>query len=187
MKRFMYIASCVSLALMFVFFIIMANTFNSVFLTLGITCMTICYHFTIRLVIGGIMDRISLDNFKPNAGRFRERGFERRFYKTLRVKKWKRFVPTYNDEHFSMKNSLETLIGETCRAEAVHWLCIAASLVSIAFTAVFGSLAAFLVTGIIGALIDLVFVIIQRYNRPRLIKAAAMEVARGEDRKGAAE
>ncbi|MDE6727234.1 MAG: hypothetical protein K2J80_04760, partial [Oscillospiraceae bacterium] len=50
----------------------------------------------------------------------------------------------------------------------------AASLASITFAFVFGSLPAFLITGVLGALVDLVFVIVQRYNRPRLIRCAAM-------------
>ena len=175
MKRFMYTAAGASLVLMFVFFIFMVvvNKSQNVFLTLGITCMTICYHFTIRLFIGGIMDSIELSQFKPGSWRFRERKFEKKLYKTLRVKKWKKFAPTYDESKFDLsRNPTETVIGETCRAESVHWLCIVASLVSISFTVIFGSLPAFLITGIAGALVDLVFVVIQRYNRPRLMRYA---------------
>lgn len=180
MKRFMFIAAGASLALMFVFFIIMVNVrvvaTQNVFLTLGITAMTICYHFTIRLVIGGIMDRLKLSNFQPSAWRFRERKFEKKLYKTIRVKKWKKFAPTYDDSKFDLSHSTtENVIGETCRAESVHWMCAAASLASITFAAIFESLPAFLITGIAGALFDLLFVIIQRYNRPRLIRYAAKQ------------
>ena len=174
MKRFMYTAAGVSLVLMFVFFIFMVNTSKGIFLTLGVTSMTICYHFTARLVIGSIMDKIDLSQFKPGSWRFRERKFEKKLYKAIRVKKWKRFAPTYDDSKFDItRNSAETVIGETCRAETVHWMCIAASLVSISFALIFDSLPAFLITGIAGALVDLVFVIIQRYNRPRLKRYAA--------------
>ena len=159
---------------MFVFFILMSNTHKNVFLTLGITSMTICYHFTMRLVIGSVMARISLSQFDPDSFRFRERGFERKLYKALRVKKWKKFAPTYDDNLFDLtKNPIDNVIGETCRAESVHWLCAAAGLASIALTSVFGSLIAFLITGIISALVDMVFIVIQRYNRPRLMRYAA--------------
>lgn len=174
MKRVMYSAAAGSLVLMFVFFIIMVNTSKSIFMTLGITFMTICYHFTVRLVIGGVMDRISLTQFHPDSWRFREHKFEKKLYKLLCVKKWKKFAPTYDDDKFDLsRNPTEDVIGETCRAEIVHWLCIGASLASITFAALFGSLAAFLITGILGALFDLMFVIIQRYNRPRLMRFAA--------------
>lgn len=173
MKRFMYTAACVSMVLMFAFFFLMVNTAKSVFCTLGITFMTICYHFTVRLVIGSVTDRIKLSQFKPEARQFRERKFERKLYKALRVKKWKKFAPTYDKKLFSLKdNSLDNVIGETCRAEVVHSLCVLASLASICLAVWFGSLPAFLITGILGALVDLVFVIIQRYNRPRLKRLA---------------
>ena len=174
MKRVMYIAAGGSLVLMFVFFILMVNTSQSIFLTLGITFMTICYHFTIRLVIGNVMAGIKLSNFNPEAWRFRECRFEKKLYKAIRVKKWKKLAPTYDNSLFDVtNNSVDAVIGETCRAESVHWMCIAASLASITFTMIFGSLAAFLITGIAGALFDLMFVIIQRYNRPRLMRSAA--------------
>ena len=174
MKRIMFIAAGASLVLMFVFFILMVNTEKSVFLTLGITFMTICYHFTVRLVIGGAMDVIKLSQFKPDSWRFRERKFEKKLYKTLRVKKWKKFAPTYDEDKFDLdKHPTENVIGETCRAENVHWLCVAASLATITFSVPFGSLTVFLITGIAGALFDLMFVIIQRYNRPRLMRFAA--------------
>lgn len=160
--------------LMFAAFIMMVNTEKNIFLTLGITFMTICYHFTIRLVIGNIMASISLSMFKPEAWRYRERKFEKKLYKAIRVKKWKKFAPTYNKNLFDLScNPTEDIIGETCRSENVHWLCIAASLASITFAVPFGSLAVFLITGIAGALVDLTFVIIQRYNRPRLMRFAA--------------
>ena len=159
---------------MFVFFTLMLITGKNFFATLGITAMTIGYHFTVRLVIGGVMDRVKLSKFRPEAWRFRERRFEKKLYKVLRVKKWKKFAPTYDDGKFDLSyNTTKNIIGETCRAENVHWLCIVASLASIAFSITFGALAVFIVTGVLGALIDLMFVIIQRYNRPRLMRYAA--------------
>lgn len=173
MKRFMYTAAGASLALMFLFFFLMKYTNKGVYLTLGITAMTICYHFAIRLVIGNIIGSIKLSQFDPNSFRYRERKFERNLYKALRVKKWKKFAPTYDERVFSVKdNTFDELARATCRAENTHWLCAAAGLVSICFATWFGSLAAFLITGILGAFADLVFVIIQRYNRPRLVRLA---------------
>ena len=87
------------------------------------------------------------------------------------MKKWKKYIPTYDNEQFSLKtHSADEIAKATCRAETVHWLCAAASLVTICFAVWFGALPAFLITGILGALVDLVFVIVQRYNRPRLLK-----------------
>lgn len=172
MKRFMYTAAAVSLALMIGFCILAKYTELEVFVTLAITAMTTGYHFTIRLVIGSITAALKLSKFDPKAACYRERKFERKLYKALRVKKWKKFAPTYDKSLFSLDNPPEDIVGEMCRAETTHWLCAAASLVSICFTIWFGSLPAFLITAILGAAVDMMFIVIQRYNRPRLMRLA---------------
>lgn len=167
----MFSTAIIGMVLTIGFFALAAYTHKGVFLTLGITAMTICYHFTIRLVIGGLMELVPNENFNPRSPRFRELPFERSFYKSLKVRAWKQFVPTYDSDKFSIKNrALEDIARETCRAEAVHWLCVFASLASIFFAVRFGSLPAFLITGILGAAADMVFIILQRYNRPRLLR-----------------
>lgn len=160
----------VSLALMFLFFTLMVNIARDAFCVLGIIFMTLCYHFTIRLVIISIMERISLSNFDPESRRFRGFEFEDRLWKILRVKKWKTLIPAYDKQVFSIKRPLEELAGETCRSESVHILCALASLSTILFATMFGVWPAFIITGVLGALIDLAYVAVMRYNRPRLIK-----------------
>ena len=113
MKKFMYITALVSLALMFSFSLLAKHTELEVFATLAITAMTICYHFTIRLVIGNITGCIRLSKFDSKAACYRERKFERRLYKALRVKKWKSFAPTYDKSVFSLDNTLEDIARAT--------------------------------------------------------------------------
>lgn len=168
----MYIVAVISLALMFGFALLAKQTELEVFATLSVTAMTICYHFTIRLVIGNITGCVKLSKFDPKAACYRERNFERKLYKALRVKKWKAFAPTYDKSVFSLDNTLDNIARATCRAETTHWLCAAASLASICLTVWFNALPAFLITAILGAAADLVFIVIQRYNRPRLLKIA---------------
>lgn len=171
-KRFMYVAAGGSLALMFLFFILMVNTAERGYLTPGITFMTIGYHFTVRLFIGNVMGKLPLSRFNPDAWRFRERRFERILYKILRVRKWKKFIPSYDNGEFSLKDrSIGDIARATCRAESVHTLCVLASLVTVCFSTWFGSFIVFLITGILGAAADMVFIIVQRYNRPRLLRA----------------
>lgn len=169
----MYLIALASLVLMFGFSLAATHTELEVFATLAITSMTICYHFTIRLVIGNITGCIKLSRFDPSTFCYRERKFERKLYKALRVKKWKKFAPTYDKSAFSVNdNTIEDIARATCRAEITHWFCVAASLASICFTVWFNALPAFLITGILGAAADLVFIVIQRYNRPRLVRLA---------------
>lgn len=175
-KRFMYKVSFVSLFLMFALFALAEGTQKPVFMSFGITAVTICYHFTVRLVIGNIFESVNSSYFKPDSLRFREMRFERKLYKALRVKMWKKFVPTYEESKFTLKgNTAEEIIGETCRAEAAHWMCIFASLASIMLSSLFGATPVFIVTAILGALTDLVVILVQRFNRPRLRRMVDME------------
>ena len=80
-------------------------------------------------------------------------------------------MPTYSPEEFSFKErSLEELVFASCKSEIIHECNIAASFIPLAFSLVFGDLPVFLITSLASACFELIFVIMQRYNRPRLIK-----------------
>lgn len=178
-KRFMYAVSAASLVLMFVFSGIYRSSDWEIFAVLGITAMTINYHFTIRLVIGDVTDAIMRNEADWSKPWFRERKFEEKLYKKLKVKKWKNRLPTIDEDAFDLaKKPIERIIGATCQAEIVHELDMLASLAAISFAAWFGSLWVFVITSVLGAAFDLIFVIMQRYNRPRLIKYAAAKRSR---------
>lgn len=168
MFRIMY----VSFACMIVFFVVNYFINNNVIFSLGVTSLTIFYHVGIRLFLGEFL----LLKFIPSdidykRKWFQQNKFEQRIYKILRVKKWKGNMPTYSPDEFSTeKNSWEQIVSATCKSEIIHGTNIIVSFVPILFTFVFGSFVAFLITSIVGACLDLVFVIMQRYNRPRLIR-----------------
>ena len=172
MKKSMFVISGITLVLTFVFFGLFVGQKQSVFLTLGVTSMTICYHFTVRMAIGTVCDFIMKNKVDYSRSWFSEKSFEKSLYKKLKVKCWKDFLPTFRGEYFSLKqHSIEEVLGAGCQAEIIHWLCIAASLLAMLFAIPFGSFGIFCATSVIGSLADLVYVIIQRYNRPRLIRA----------------
>ena len=92
-----------------------------------------------------------------------------KFYNFLRVKKWKKHMPTYNPEYYDVrKHSVEEIIQATCQAEIVHEINMILSFVPVIFTIWFGSLVTFLVTSFVAFCFDSIFVIMQRFNRPRL-------------------
>ena len=85
--------------------------------------------------------------------------------------KWKKFIPTYSPETFDTTNkSIEEIVGATCQAEVVHEIIMLFSLLPIALIPIFNAPAVFIITSILSMMIDSIFVILQRYNRPRLIK-----------------
>lgn len=171
-KRVMYIGSVGSMALMFAAFGLYKLIGARSYITVGITAMTVCYHFTIRLVIGNIVDAVMRNEADWRKPWFREKPFEKKLYKRLRVSRWKNRLPTIDENAFAFgKTPTERIIGATCQSEIVHELDILASLAAILFAIPFGDLWVFLITAVLGAAFDLVFVIMQRYNRPRLLRA----------------
>ena len=137
--------------------------------SLAITFGTCFYHFAIRLAVGHVIDAIYRNKMNYNKWWFRERKFEAKLYKFLRVKEWKKHLPTYNPKDYSVtERSFEEIIQVTCQSEVVHEINMILSFVPVVFTVWFGSLAVFLITSCIAFCFDSIFVILQRYNRPRL-------------------
>ena len=80
-------------------------------------------------------------------------------------------TPKMIDPEFSLKiHSMEEIVNNMCHAEAVHELIMLLSFTTLFFSIPLGAFPAFLITAIIAASIDMVFVIIQRYNRPRVMR-----------------
>ena len=82
-------------------------------------------------------------------------------------------MPTYNPKLFSLQeNSLEEILCNMCQAEVVHEVIILLSFVPLAFSLVWDSFFVFLITSVLAAGFDLLFVMLQRFNRPRVAKLA---------------
>ena len=147
-------------------------------LSAAITAGTTFYHFAMRLLVGTIVPRC-VRNPEGNPW-FRPRAFETKLYKALRVKLWKDRMPTYDPASFSLQhNSLEQIVYNSCVSEAVHAVIVLFSFVPILFSLWWGALPVFLTTSILAALFDSCFVMMQRYNRPRLVRILRKKEASG--------
>lgn len=86
-------------------------------------------------------------------------------------KKWKKWVPVFNPKDYDLKNnSIAEIIQVTCQAEVVHEIIMILSFVPVIFSVWFGAAEVFLITSCVAFLIDSIFVVLQRYNRPRLMR-----------------
>lgn len=136
-------------------------------LSLAITVGTICYHFSMRLLVGALIP----NRFDPESRWFQPHKAETALYKKLRVKYWKDHLPTYDPRLFSMQdNTLEGIVKNTCQAEIVHEVIIVCSFIPLLASLLWGEFWVFATTSVIAALLDSVFVMLQRYNRPRLMR-----------------
>ena len=139
----------------------------------AITFGTIAYHLVMRLFVGTLVDCILHNQVDYNKKWFHVYPFEMKLYNKLKVKKWKGKIPTYNEELFSIeKRTFHEIAQATCQSEIVHEINAALSFLPLFTTGVFGSFMVFLITSVLAACFDLMFVIVQRYNRPLLVKLA---------------
>ena len=171
MKRKMILTTVfllIGFAISLPIFIVTRNTIvEAVTITIGITL----YHFAMRLTVGAIVNLIMKNKANYKNVWFREKRFEKKFYNLLRVRKWRKHIPTYNPDTFdTSQKTVKEIAGATCQAEIVHEVIIPLSLLPIAIIPFVGGAAAIFTTSFLSILIDSVFVILQRYNRPKLIR-----------------
>lgn len=170
-EKTMFIISALSLSGTLFADVLFFYTKNAAVFSSAITFGTVFYHFAMRLAVGYTVNAVFHNRMDYINRWFRERAFERKLYKSLNVKIWKEHIPTYAPENFDLKkHSAEDIIGAMCQAEIVHEIIMLLSLVPIVFTVWFGSFFVFLTTSVIAFMIDSVFVILQKYNRIRLLR-----------------
>jgi hypothetical protein len=141
------------------------------FLSLAITFGTFGYHFVMRLAVGWLIPKLFRTRLNPQGFWFRKRSFEKSLYRFLKVRRWKGKFPSYNPQEFSFScHSIRDIIQNSCIAELVHLWIMVLSFLPVAMSCLWGELTLFLATSILAAMFDGCFVIMQRYNRPRLIQ-----------------
>lgn len=145
-------------------------------LTTAITCGTTFYHFAMRLLVGAVVPKL-IGN--ANGRWFRQCSFEPALYRFLCVRQWKKYMPTYNPDSFSLRHhTLPQIIKTSRHSEVVHEVIIVFSFLPLLFIRPFGAGAVFVTTSLLAALFDSCFVIMQRYNRPRLERLYKKEETR---------
>ena len=173
MKRIMNLMTLFGLFMTVVLYLCSRKRDSDILFSALITFGTITYHFVMRLLVGLIVNQLMHNHTDYHRWWFRQRPFEEALYQKLQVKKWKDRMPTYRPDYFSLKRrSPEEIIQAMCQAEIVHEVIAALSLLPILATVWFGAFPVFLITSAAAAWADLMFAMLQRYNRPRMIRAA---------------
>ena len=89
----------------------------------------------------------------------------------MKVKKWKNKMPTFDEDTFDItKHSWDEIVQATCQSELVHEINVIFSFLAIVASVWFDSFWVFFITSMLGAMYDLMFVIMQRFNRTRILK-----------------
>ena len=175
--KFMYSVIGICLSTCIICFIIYYGNFNKNWKILwtGIVTFTIMYHFWVRIILGNVSKLFKKKiNYKQKW--FQELKFEKSLYKLLRVKEWKDKAFTYNPRDFSLKDrTLEDILNTTAKSEVDHWINEAISVSTMFFGLIWGRPWLFIISALCAMIFDSQFIIIQRYNRPRLAKVVQRE------------
>lgn len=146
---------------------------GSVWLSSAVTFGTVFYHLGIRLLVGAVYNAGMKNRADYTKKRYRLCSWESGLYQFLNVKQWKSKLPTYYPETFSVTNHTWDEIAQAmCQSELVHETNVILSFVPLFAVRWFGSFSVFFITSLGAAAFDSLFVIVQRYNRPRVVRLA---------------
>ncbi len=144
----------------------------------GITAFTVMYHLWLRIIMGNVTKLFPL-HYRQRW--FRERSFEKKLYRLLRIRKWKEKVLSYDPAAFSVENhTLEEIARAMTKAETDHWINVLISLSTLLFAIPWGVFPIFLVTAVAAILFDAQFIVVQRYNRPLVLRLIDRKKKRAE-------
>lgn len=171
MAKTMKLCAAVSIGLTLLCVVLYGFTHTGFFRVLAISFGTAAYHFAMRLAVGTGIHLLLRNHVNYRARWFQVSEGEKKLYKKLNVQKWKAKMPTYDPESFDPKrHSWDALAQAMCQAELVHEAIILLSFVPVFAAIPFGAFWVFMITSLLSACIDAAFVIMQRYNRPRLLR-----------------
>lgn len=169
---FMYCVITIAVITWLVCFVIYYKNIykNETILWTGIVAFTITYHLWGRLIMGNVC-KLFKKHINYKQWWFKEKKIEKEIYEVLHVKSWKGKALTYNPELFSLKEySLEEIANTMSKVEVDHWINEVISLSTLLFAIPWGAFWAFLISAIFAMIFDGQFIIIQRYNRPRIVR-----------------
>lgn len=172
MPKILKIATAFSFAAAVLTTILFYCSGNDRYLTMAITFGTTAYHLGIRLFIG-LLFQIKMNNRADYTKKwYRLHPWEHSLYRILRVKSWKGRMPAFDPGIFSRQNhSWDEIAQAMCQSELVHETNMIFSFLPLIAALWFGSFYVFLVTSVCGAVLDSLFVMMQRYNRARILKS----------------
>jgi hypothetical protein len=127
-------------------------------------------HFILMFITAPILFALFRMKYNYLHRWFAPKRFEEKLYQILKVKKWKNKIPTYDNAAYSLtKQNIPKAIQMTCHAEIVHEVISVLSYLPILLGLVIPKVGLFIVLSFVFSVIHLLFSIVQRYNRPRLV------------------
>ncbi len=128
-------------------------------------------HFVLMFISAPIVFLFFRMKYNYHHSWFVPKKFEEKLHRVLKVKKWKNKIPTYDSRAYSLsEQNIMKAIQMTCHAEIVHEVIAVLTYLPILFGLFISNFGLFIVLSFVFSMIHLLFSIVQRYNRPRLIR-----------------
>lgn len=128
-------------------------------------------HFVLMFISAPIVFLFFRMKYNYHHSWFVPKKFEEKLHRVLKVKRWKTKIPTYDSRAYSLtEENITNAIQMTCHAEIVHEVIAVLSYLPILFGLFISNYGFFIVLSFVFSVIHLLFSIVQRYNRPRLIR-----------------
>jgi len=154
-----------------------SNDDSSVFQSFAILTGCIAFHLAIWILSATIVVGIMRNKANDKLFIFRELPWEKKFYQFVKIRSWKHHLPTYAPKYYDFKSLSHTdLLGIISQTEVVHEVAALLSLVSLFGIIWFGHTLIFATIAAIDLIINLVYIILQRYNRMRLRKLIKSQI-----------
>lgn len=178
MAKKMILAAVLSLAGTALLTALFLKTACRLLLSLAITFGTASYHIIMRLLVGLSFQAVMQNRADPGRRWYRVGKGEMAVYETLKIKRWKRKIPTFDNARSNPQlHSWDEIAQAMCQAELVHETIMILSFLPIAEGIWFGMYPVFIITSVLAAGYDLMFVMTQRYNRQRVLTLLAHKSA----------
>lgn len=178
MAKKMILAAVLSLAGTALLTALFLKTACRLLLSLAITFGTASYHIIMRLLVGLSFQAVMQNRAEPGRRWYLVGKCEMAVYETLKIKRWKRKIPTFDNARFNPQlHSWDEIAQAMCQAELVHETIMILSFLPIAEGIWFGMYPVFIITSVLAAGYDLMFVMTQRYNRQRVLTLLAHKSA----------
>ncbi len=170
-KQTWYIITVASLVLMFVSLAFFVKTQSTVMLIIGVITVNAAYQTVTRTLISTVCDGMFQEGINSSSEWFKTSEAEERLYEIVRIKSLKPNLPKTERTDFSLRtHGIQDIIDVGCEIEIEHEISIAVSILGTLVAIPFGYEWIFGIVAAGAVLYDMVYIAVQRYNRPRLEK-----------------
>ena len=164
-------------------YVLYSNTGGKIYHLIFIFFLVLFIHGLFRILVPSFLFLIFRYRFDPESFWFSEKSFEKGLYEKMNVKEWKSFVEklSFHPHKFDMeKHDDAFILGYMCHAELCHEITIILDLMTCLMAGNIIEFIFILILALVLVSLEMSFITVQRYNKPRLLRIKKRKEERGE-------